>query len=235
MSQQQPILSVILPAYKEADNLRLLLPRLHQSLGKLVEDYELIVVDTLHPMDDTSRVCEENKAVYINRQGGEEYGQAVRTGIGRALGEFILFMDADCSHDPEFIPKLWDNRGDYDVVIASRYVDGGSSENSPVLVFISKIVNFLYPLLLGLPAKDVSNSFKLYRGDQLKILTLTCRNLDVIEEILYKLKKNKSELRILEVPFRFRKRLHGDSKRSFFTFVLSYFITLIRLRLGLHG
>jgi len=140
-------------------------------------------------------------------------------------------MDADGSHAPEFIANLYKYRNEYDVVIASRYVKGGASQNSKILIFMSYIVNMFYSIFLNLNCKDVSNSFKLYDALLLKDLNLVSNNFDIIEEILYKLKKARKDLRIYEIPYYFRGRMFGHSKRNLFIFALSYLFTLMRLRM----
>ena len=224
--------SVVMPAYHEEENLRVLLPRLRGVLERLGVTYEIVVVDTECERDNTREVCAEWGAKYVNRQGGDAFGAAVRTGIAAAAGEWVLFMDADGSHTPEFIPQLWARREASDVVIASRYVAGGYTENSRILVAMSHIVNIVYRVVLGLRCKDVSNGFKLYRAALLKPLRLQCDNFDIIEEILYKLHRGHKDLRITEVPFSFKKRLHGKTKRNLFAFMVSYLFTLLRLRFG---
>jgi dolichol-phosphate mannosyltransferase len=228
----EPEFSIVIPAYLEEENLRILLPRLVDAMRSLERGFEIIVVDTVESMDDTKALCAAVGAICLNREGGNDYADAIRTGIRRAKGEYVIFMDADGSHSPEFIPKLAARRGDNDVVIASRYVEGGSTDNRPLLVLMSHIVNLLYSAILGLNCKDVSNSFKLYRADQLKALSLTCKNFDVVEEILYKLKKRNPDLRIVEIPFCFKERMFGHTKRNLFLFILSYVGTIIRLRFG---
>ena len=228
-------ISVVIPAYLEAENLRLLLPRLKNILAKLSSSSEIVVADTLEPKDDTPVVCKEQGVVYLNRQGGNTYGDAVRTGIKNAKGKYIVFMDADGSHDPEFIEKLYAERTAHDVVIASRYVQGGNTDNTFISKLMSLTVNKLFALGLGLPYKDVSNSFKLYNAEQLKNLQLYCNNFDIIEEILYKLKKNKKNLLVKEIPFYFKKRIYGETKRELVKFIFSYARTMFRLRFGNSG
>lgn len=223
-------LSVVLPAYLEEENLRVLLPRLHPVLRRLA-GYEVIVVDTRRPMDQTRQACEEHGARYLPREHGDSYGDAVRTGIAAAAGRWVLLMDADGSHTPEFIPSLWERREEADVVIASRYTEGGHSENLLALRWMSIVLNLSYSWVLGLHCRDVSNSFKLYRGEQLRRLTLRCDNFDVVEEILFKLRKGNPGLRILEVPFTFKKRMFGETKRNLFLFILTYLYTIVKLRL----
>lgn len=225
-------LSVVLPSYLEEENLRQLLPRLSAVLRDLGVPSEVIVVDTIAPMDFTSDVCKQNNVRYVNREDGNFFGDAVRTGIFKADGEFIVFMDADGSHPPEFIKNMWYESVDNDIVIASRYIEGGATDNNRILVIMSLLVNFMYSLVLNLNCKDVSNSFKLYRASLIKNLVLNCRNFDIVEEILFKIKRTNRGVRIKELPFTFRKRMFGNTKRNLVLFIFSFIVTLLRLRFG---
>lgn len=223
-------LSIIIPAYLEEENLRIILPRLNAILQEIGDNCEILVVDTMEKMDNTKMVCEEYGATYINRIGGNDYGDAIRTGISRASGQYTIFMDADGSHDPEFIKNLYNIKDNYDVVIASRYIAGGNTDNSKLLILMSLVVNVAYSLILNIKCKDISNSFKLYKTDDLRDLRLMCNNFDIVEEILFKLKKKKHNLRIKELPFLFKKRIFGHTKRNLFVFMLSYIVTIVKLR-----
>lgn len=223
-------LSVILPAYNEEENLRLLLPRIRHSCEALAPDHEILVVDTMAPMDGTPELCEEEGVRYVPRTGGNQYGDAIRTGIARATGRHIIFMDADGSHPPHFLADLYALRDQADIVVASRYVEGGFTENSKILVLMSWFVNVGYRIVLGLKCKDVSNSFKLYKGEALRRLDLHCNNFDIVEEILYKMVRQNRGFTIREVPFSFKKRMFGQTKRNLAAFIFSYVVTLLKLR-----
>jgi len=223
------ILSVVIPAYQEEENLNVLLSRINDVL-QAIEGSEVLVIDTRVAMDDSKKVCKENNAIYINRVGGDNYGDAVRTGIMYAKGRYIIFMDADGSHTPEFIKELFVQRDNYDVVVASRYTAGGRTENNKILTLMSLFLNITYSLVLDLNCKDVSNSFKLYQADQLKKIKLNCKNFDIVEEIFLKLKRSKKSLKILEIPYCFKQRLYGKTKRNLFIFLVSYLFTILRLR-----
>lgn len=225
-----PHLSVVLPAYREAENLRVLLPRLGEVLRDLPYPSEVLVIDLPTRVDPTEAVCAEAEVRHLRRAPGTSFGDAYRTGIEAAQGRFVAFMDADGSHAPEFLPELLAVHEDHDVVIASRYAPGGSTDNPWVLIFMSWVLNRIYGLVLGLPVADISNSFRVYRGDLLRQLDLECENFDVVEEILYKLRLRNPGLRIHEVPFRFERRLHGETKRDLVRFVLTFALTLVRLR-----
>lgn len=223
-------LTVVLPAYLEEENLRLLLPRIKEHCQTLTPNFEILVIDTVTPKDGTPEVCQDLGVTYVNRQGGNTYGDAVRTGISQSKGKHVIFMDADGSHPPSVLDELFKNKDQNDIVIASRYVEGGYTENSRVLVLMSLIVNVGYRLILGLKCKDVSNSFKLYPGDKLRALTLKCNNFDIVEEILFKIVRSIPNAKIKEVPFSFKKRMFGETKRNLFVFIFTYIITLFRLR-----
>lgn len=227
-------LSVVLPAYQEEENLRLILPRLKDVLRSLNIEHEILVIDTMSPLDKTQMICERFEVRYIPRRGGNLYGDAVRTAIEEIKGQFVVFMDADGSHTPEFLKELVERRNQSDVVIASRYIEGGYTENPPSLILMSRILNWTYSLVLGLKCKDVSNSFKLYRTDWLKEIGLVCDNFDIIEEILFKITRNHPDTRILEIPFSFKKRMFGQTKRNLLLFIAGYLLTMIKLRLSVH-
>jgi dolichol-phosphate mannosyltransferase len=222
-------LSVVLPSYLEEENLRILLPRLHGVMERLVDHYEIIVVDTMSPLDHTKEVCRINNAKYINREIGNSFGDAVRTGIKEANSEYILFMDADGSHPPEFIPSLYQCIDDYDIVIASRYISGGYTENNGFLIFLSRVLNLTYSLVLNYKCKDISNNFKIYRAQLLKEIDLSCDHFDILEEILIKISKRHKHIRVKEVPFSFKKRMFGKTKRNLILFIFTYLYTLLRL------
>ena len=96
---------------------------------------------------------------------------------------------------------------------------------------MSRALNATYGLVLGIRCRDISNSFKLYRGDWLRELDLHSDHFDVIEEILFRMGRRHRDLRIVELPFTFRKRMYGETKRSLARFVVTYLVTLARLRM----
>jgi len=230
MTNNAPIeLSIAIPAYEEAANLQILLPKLHEVASRLTPYYEILIIDAQEPRDDTPAICAQNNTPCIARTGGTQYGAAIRTALKTVKGRYVVIMDADGSHAPTFIPKLWDFRKDYDLVIASRYVEGGKTENPYILIFLSLVVNVVFRLVLNLDCRDVSNSFRLYRGDSLRALTLECEHFDVVEEILVKLNSTDNTFKIKEVAFTFEKRKKGKTKRNLVIFALGYLGTLCKL------
>lgn len=229
-------ISIVLPSYKEAENLKVLLPEINQILKPSNIDYEILIVDTLEPMDDTKSVCELYDATYVTRQGGNMYGDAIRTGIKMATYEYILVMDADSSHNPLDIPRLYSaiSETGSDIVIGSRYMKGGDTDNPWILKLMSHMVNIAYRIIFHLRVKDVSNSFRIYNAAKLKSITIECDNFDLVEEILIRMQIKYADLKIKEIPIFFRERMYGESKRELLKFALSYFVTIHRLhKMGL--
>jgi dolichol-phosphate mannosyltransferase len=222
-------LSVVLPACQEGDNLRQILPVLNDVARSLMASYEIVVIDTEQPLDDTPAICAELGVTRVPRRGGALYGHATRTALEVVRGKHVIFMDADGSHNPRVLPQLWAERDHADLVIASRYVRGGKTENPAVLIFLSLMVNVVFRVVLGLECHDVSSSFRLYRADALRRLELECDNFDIIEEILIKLSCAQPSFRIKEIPFTFEKRKAGATKRRLVAFAIGYLATLWRL------
>lgn len=222
-------ISLIIPAYQEKENLERLLPELVAVLSNLAVQFEILVIDTLEKMDATDKVCQLNKVTYLNRENGNSYGDAIRTGIKNSSGNKVIVMDADGSHEPGYLSEMYRYSGHYDLVIGSRYIENGKTENNLVLILMSLLVNIMYRLLLNLKVKDVSNSFRIYDGEQLRKIDPICDNFDIVEEILIKLVLAFPALTIKEVPIEFKKRRYGKSKRNLVKFVLSYLVTMRRL------
>jgi len=184
---------------------------------------------------DNARITNLGAKV-IMRQPTNSFGDAIRSGITASLltnPNFIIVMDADGSHNPETLPKLVETieKTKAHVVVASRYIQGGGTANTRILQLMSKLLNKIYSSVLNIPAKDVSNNYKIYQADSLKGLNLTCTNFDIVEEILLEIKRKHGEIfKIKEIPDDFLSRISGKSNRNLFTFILSYGITLFRLR-----
>ena len=224
-------ISTVLLAYKEEDNLKVIIPRLKEVLDPLGEDYEIIVVDTAVATDNTEGVCKDLGAKYVHQER-PGFGGAYVKGLSEATGDKILFLDSDGSHDPSFIPAMYHkyNEG-YDVVIGSRYTKGGISNDAKSSQVLSHILNFVFRIILGLNIRDVSTNFRFYKASLVKDIELKSVNYDVLEEILLLMKKKagKSKLKYAEIPISFNKRIYGESKRRLLPFIISYIKTIFRL------
>ncbi|MDR3552132.1 MAG: glycosyltransferase, partial [Clostridia bacterium] len=178
---------------------------------------------------ETPLVCEAF-GVRCIPQEEDHYGGAFRTGIKYASKERTLVLDCDGSHSPDAIGGIYDKSLEgADLVIGSRYCRGGHTEDAPVSIVMSKILNTVMRAVIGVRARDISTSFRMYRTQQLKAVALTCENYDVLQEVVLRLKLNKKGFRICEVPIDFKKRVYGESKRKLLKFIGAYAVTLFGL------
>ena len=218
-------LSVVIPSLNEADNLRILLPPLIQTIKGLVNEYEVLIIDG-GSKDDTKNVVKESGGLYI-RQSGAGYGDALITGIRVSGGQYVLTMDADFSHDPTFIRMLWQDRYKADILIASRYVKGGSASMPLVREILSRILNVVFGIALSLPIHDLSSGYRLYRASVVKGMKVQSRNFDVLQEIL--IRTYADGWKTGEVPFHYIPRKHGRSHAKLIRFGISYLKTFGRM------
>lgn len=223
-------LSITVAAYREAENLDEMLPSIKEAAAALTPSFEVLVVDTQEPMDNTAAICAAHGVRHVHRCGGNSYGDAVRTIIAQARGRYILNLDADGSHSPRYFASMWAARQGADIVIGSRYAPGGHTENPLVLIWMSYVVNLTFRIAFSIHAKDVTNSFRLYRRELLEPLHLQSNDFDILEEILIKASVRKPPARVAEVPVTFSRRKAGESKRKLVQFAFGYLTTLKRLR-----
>jgi dolichol-phosphate mannosyltransferase len=222
-------LSVVVPVLDERENVERLLPRAAAVLRGIGVTFELIVVDG-GSRDGTAEAAAHAGARVI-RQSLPGYGGALREGLAAAEGQYILTLDADLSHDPDFIVKLWRARDRADVVIASRYVKGGVAYMPRHRAILSRILNGFFARGLGLPVRDLSSGFRLYRAAAVRDLRLEGTNFEVLEEIL--VKAYAEGWRIDEIPFTYYPRDRGSSHARIVKFgmaLLRAFFPLWRLR-----
>ena len=214
-------LSVILPAHNEGRNLQVLLPQLRSVLQKLGIETEVLVV--VRGLDTQTQASVQGGLAAIIEQREPGYGGALRAGFSRARGRYILTMDADLSHPPTFISDLWRRRHEAEILIASRYVHGGSAKMPLFRALLSRILNRFFARGLGVPLDDLSSGFRLYRRSALRMHAVRARNFDVLPEIV--VRAYAEGLQIQEIPFRYEPRAHGSSNARIIPFGLAYLRT----------
>ena len=220
-------ISVLLLAYNEEKNLKILLPQIKTELNKIDESYEILVIDSAEPTDNTEEVCREFDAKYIPQEY-PYYAGAFKTGINHAQNDKILVLDADGSHNPIYIKDIYEKFSEgYDIVIGSRYVAAGKNNDELSSIIMSKLLNSVMRPLIGVKAKDISTSYRMYDTKQLKAIDIKTQNYEIQQEIILRMKKNNKNLKIGEVPIEFNKRMYGESKRSLFKFICGYIVSVI--------
>ncbi|HET7036061.1 MAG TPA: polyprenol monophosphomannose synthase [Thermomicrobiaceae bacterium] len=208
---------VVVPTYNEHENLRPLVDAiLHDPR------FDLLVVDDNSP-DGTGELAERLSAamperVFVLRRSGKlGLGTAYRAGFSWALArdyELICEMDADFSHDPASLPRLVDAAERADLVLGSRYIAGGGTENWSMLRRVISQGGSLYSrLILGLPYRDLTGGFKCFRRRVLERI-----DLDEVDATGYAFqiemtyRAAQAGFRIVEVPITFHERRAGKSK-----------------------
>jgi dolichol-phosphate mannosyltransferase len=219
---ETPAISIVIPALNERENLEKLLPLLRETCAGLNLQSEVIVVDG--GSHDGTREVAESLGARVLKQTQRGYGGALMAGFAAAAGTYMVTMDADMSHRPSFLNEFWKSRDRADMLIASRYVPGGSADVSWFRGLLSRILNAVYRRVLDIPVLDLSSGFRMYRRDLLERLELHSRDFDVLEEILIKIYINNGQ--IFEVPFHYMPRSSGRSHARLFKFGCAYLRTL---------
>jgi dolichol-phosphate mannosyltransferase len=215
---------LLLPTYNEAGNLESVVrASVAQLEGIAPGDWRLLVVDDASP-DGTGeladRLADEIEGVEVlHRSAKEGLGRAYLAGFGRAVeggAELALVMDADYSHDPAHLPALVAAADDSDLVIGSRYVEGGSIANWPRLRRLLSRFGSLYARrMLGVQVRDLTSGFRCVRRRVLETVepsTLRAQGYVFNIELTYRALL--AGFTVTEVPICFRDREEGESKMS---------------------
>ncbi|HIE34141.1 MAG TPA: polyprenol monophosphomannose synthase [Candidatus Altiarchaeales archaeon] len=225
------MISIIIPTYNERENIKILIPKIFEVLESNSLKGNLIIVDDSSP-DGTALEVERLKNKYpverlknkypielIKRKSKLGIGSAYIAGFKKALEEgadIIFEMDADLSHDPAKIPEFIKSLENSDIVLGSRYINGGRVEGWNIWrKTVSKGANKIAKLLLSLEAMDITSGYRAYKSKVLKVINLKGINSSGYAfqvELLFKAKQH--GFRIKEIPITFVDRRHGKSKLS---------------------
>ena len=229
-------LSIVIPAYDELLNLRELVPEI-KRVTKQLQNFSteiLIVLPSIAKPEEIQEI-KNFGATVVMRQPTDSFGDALRGGFAAVsdTSEFVLVMDADYSHNPLAITRLLAASSGAHVVVASRYTHGGTTANSLLLKIMSRLLNLAYSIVLGINCRDISTNYKLYRRSDIKNIVLSCKDFDIVEEILFQVKLIHGQSFVIrEVPDHFYERKFGVTKRQLRPFIISYFRTLVRLKIS---
>jgi len=212
-----PRILVSLATYNERDNLAPLLAEVH----KAAPSADVLVIDDNSP-DGTGRLADELAAGdprlrVLHRASKLGLGTAILAAMRYAIEhdyDLLVNMDADFSHHPRYLPAILEGMDRQDVMIGSRYVPGGGSENWPLRRrLMSRSINALVSRLMRIPARDCSGAYRCYRVAKLRQVPLEevrSRGYSFQQEVLYRCRK--AGCAIGETPIVFENRRAGKSK-----------------------
>jgi dolichol-phosphate mannosyltransferase len=221
MIRTVPRAVVCLPTYNERENLEAMVQALGQVLDR--ERDRVLVIDDGSP-DGTGEIADRLAAEHpwvsvLHRERKDGIGPAYVAGFRRALDEgagLVLELDCDFSHDPADVPRLIAAAESADLVLGSRYVEGGGTENWGLLRrFVSRAGCLYAQVLLGVPVRDLTGGFKCFRREALEAIDLgaiAARGYGFQIETTYRVLR--AGLRVQEIPIRFTERRVGDSKMT---------------------
>jgi dolichol-phosphate mannosyltransferase len=217
--------TVVLPTYNEAANLPVIVAEL---FGLPLTGLHILVADDNSP-DGTGAVADElaekygaDRMTVLHRPGKQGLGRAYVDGMTQAIAagaEFVVQMDSDLSHSPEYLPQMLGTllASDADVVIGSRYVAGASlaSEWSWRRKALSGFANYYVRVLLRLGVRDVTAGFKLWRTSALNAIDVaSVRSNGYSFQVEMNYRAVHHGLKIVELPIHFSDRREGESKMS---------------------
>jgi dolichol-phosphate mannosyltransferase len=208
---------VIIPTYNERENLERILRRVRAA----VPEADVLVADDNSP-DGTGDIADTWSAAdghiqVMHRAGKQGLGAAYLAGFAWALEhgyDVVVEMDADGSHQPEQLPLLLDALRDADLVLGSRWVDGGSVVNWPkTRELLSRGGSIYTRLMLGVPLRDATGGYRAFRADTLRTIDLTgVESAGYCFQVELGWRAVQAGMRVREVPIEFVERELGDSK-----------------------
>jgi dolichol-phosphate mannosyltransferase len=230
---------VLIPTYNERENI---IP-LVKTILDLPDSVDVLVIDDGSPDGTAAAIDEqyggEHRVQVLRRPKKLGLGTAYSAGFRQAIDQgydAAITMDADFSHNPAHIPEIIRTSKTADVVIGSRYVPGGATQNwSWIRIFISRIANLMAHMVLSLQPSDCTSGFRLYQNRALKELdfeTVMAEGYSYLVEILFRAAKR--NLTVAETPIIFVERRAGKSKISRAE-IFKAIQTIFRLRFSKSG
>jgi len=209
---------IVIPTYNEKENLEAIVA----ATLAVDPEVEVLVVDDNSP-DGTGQIADGlvagNARVHVlHRAVKEGLGHAYRAGLALALelgGDLVVQMDADFSHPPSSLPGFFELAREYDLVLGSRYIDGITVVNWPMLRLMLSYFGNVYTRLVlgGMPVMDATGGFKCWRRSALEAISLAdVRANGYCFQIETTFRAWRAGLRIKETPIIFVDRRLGTSK-----------------------
>ena len=220
MSDNKPDISVIIPAFNEAQTIGDVV----RKIGSLYPDFEIIVIND-GSTDDTAIIAEEAGATVYSHPYNIGNGAAIKSGIRAASGDILVFMDADFQHHPEDIETMLNYFPDYDMVVGARSIKGQTSLGRALG---NKIYNWLASYVAKFDIQDLTSGFRAIKSD-------------IAQQFLYLLPNSYSypatlTLAVLRtgralkyVPIKVKVRKAGKSNIKFFKDGVRFFMIIVKI------
>lgn len=208
-------LSIVYPAYNEADNLPALLNKTLETLKQLDISYEIIVVND-GSKDQTQDILSRFKLTYpdifhiITHEKNIGYGQSLKDGFLAANGTYVFYTDSDLQFDLNELLDFYALRDPKTLVIGYRQ----HRQDPPLRLFLAKGYRQLIKLFFSLNVKDIDCAFKLFPKSLFQTIEIVSKQFLIDAEILIKAKKNNYSF--IERPVKHYSRLHGNSSIQWF-------------------
>jgi dolichol-phosphate mannosyltransferase len=214
---------VVLPTYNEALNVESIVQAAHAELARTVMDPHTLVVDDGSP-DGTGQIADrlagENRSIEVlHRPVKDGLGRAYLAGFEYALArgaDLVIEMDADHSHDPRDLPRLVAAAATADLVLGSRYVNGGKVRDWPLhRRLLSRGGSWYARHVLGVDVRDLTGGFKCFRREALNAIDyLDSHASGYGFQIELTYRAIKAGMRVVEIPIVFQERRMGRSKMN---------------------
>jgi len=224
--------SLIVPTYNEYDNIEELILKVSSILNLNNIKYEILICDDNSPDKTFEKVSEisnkDPRIKLIHRFRNKGLTPAVLEGMERAEGSILGVMDADLQHDVSILPRMIELTKQYDLIIASRYLENTVNSLSPFRKFLSKMGIYLANIILGLKITDPLSGYFVVR----KSIFLELSNLINAKgfKILLQILGRKKNIQISEVPYSFGMRTKGETKLTG-EVAIDFLAELVSLRL----
>ena len=227
--------TIILPTFNERGNIERLIAEIIRHLSG---EFEIIVVDDDSPdrtWEAVSGLSERDPRIrLIRRRADPGLTRSLREGIAAARHDRVIWMDADFAHPPALLPALLSVPDDFDIVVASRYVPGGSDgRKSAPRKMVSVLLNAISRRVLGSAVHDLSSGYLRAKKSVFETVPLRGEYGDYCIDFLARAEKH--GYRITEVPYTNVERREGYSKTTpnpliFSRLAIIYLVTLFKLR-----
>jgi dolichol-phosphate mannosyltransferase len=212
------IISVIVPTLNEANNIEQTSSRLVDLFESNFLNYEIIFVDdqstdgTIQRIHEFQKLNKNIKLIISQNKNG--IGNALTQGTIKAIGEYIIFVDADNSVENSFLLKMINLRDKNSLIIGSRYIKMSKIYNvNKIKIILSKILNKLIARIFKINALDISHSLRIFPKKNFQVLNNLQHPIFFWEQVVLMKKNN---IKIIEIPIIFYERKTDKTKNSFF-------------------